>query len=141
MWCQSFDERLAEWAELRVSLQSASIDEQMQSINDWWFQAPISNHYLHLDDISCWPSPWDLLSDNIYCEVARAAGIVYTILMMENENINTCEIVNTTQGVFVSINAGQYILNYAPRTLLNTQQELFKILKTVSTTVLQKHII
>lgn len=140
MWTVKFEERLADWANLRESAQQADIEQQLSQINDWWFRAPISNHYLHLDDISKWPSPWDLLSDNIYCEVARAAGIVYTVLMMENNTINTCEIIDTDKGVFVSINNGEYILNYAPKTLLNNQQGLFNITRIIDLTALQKNI-
>lgn len=140
MWNIKFEDRLTDWVNLRESVATDSLEVQLNKVNDWWFRAPLSNHYLHLDDIDKWPGPWNLLADNIYCEVARAAGIVYTIFMLNNCNISSCEIISTDQGVLVSINHGQYILNYAPKTLLNNQQSAFRILKIVDSTILQKNI-
>lgn len=140
MWNTKFEDRLTDWVNLRDSIASESLEMQLSKINDWWFRVPLSNHYLHIDDIAQWPTPWDLLADNIYCDVARAAGIVYTILMLNNHDIYSCEIINTDQGVLVSVNQGQYILNYAPRTLLNSQQSTFRTLKIVESTILQKNI-
>ena len=53
-------------------------------INDWWFKAPIINHLIYWEDSKSWPTPWHLLNNNGYCELARALGIVYTVMLVEN---------------------------------------------------------
>ena len=58
---------------------------------------PISNHYLHSDFIKDWPTPWELLSDNIYCYYARALGMFYSMRLLGN---NTLEIVEAKDHPF-----------------------------------------
>ena len=106
------------------------------AINDWWFRAPTVNHYLHPQDIPNWPDPWQLLNDNIYCDLARALGIVYTLLDIDHSAIQTVSLGLTENDNLVLVNEGLYILNWAPRTVLNIQSQEFKIKKTISSEVL-----
>lgn len=87
-------------------------------INNWWFQAPIVNHLILWQNARSWPTPWQLLNNNGYCELARALGIVYTVMLVGN--YTDLKIIQTTQDNLVLVDHGKYILNWAPGEMLNT---------------------
>lgn len=138
MWPETFEQRLAEWSDLKSRCCRLSLEESAAEINDWWFRAPTVNHYIHRQDISNWPDPWQLLNDNIYCDLARALGIVYTLMDTAHPDVQTVSIGYTENDNLVLINEGLYILNWAPRTVLNIQSQEFKIKKTISSEQLQQ---
>lgn len=131
MWPITFEERLQEWVDLRQNCHDLALESCLLTINDWWARAPVVNHYLHWDDHRSWPGPWDLLADNMFCEVAKSLGIVYTIMMIERSDIEQIEIMDMEDSNLVQVNRGKYILNWCPGQLLNTcslQQQPRKVL-------------
>ena len=74
-----YDARLRSWNELRTTLADSDIKIKCTEIDNWWQNAPLVTHHLHPHDIDNWPDPWELLSENTYCEVARALGMCYTL--------------------------------------------------------------
>lgn len=117
MWPQCFDERLLEWNKIREDCKNLSLDECLSTVNRWWQYAPIDNHYLHWTDIEDWPLPWDILADNIYCDIAKALGIVYTLILIEHPEVDTIEMCQTQDYNLVYVNGKQYILNYLPESI------------------------
>ena len=89
MWKTTYQESLADWIRLRQAAAPLEQSEQLLLINDWWFRAPIVNHLIYWENPEAWPTPWELLNNNGYCELARALGIVYTIMIVENMRIIT----------------------------------------------------
>lgn len=124
MWPLTFDERLVAWKSLRTQVVDLDIHDALMAINDWWFFAPQATHYLHWDEVSSWPTPWELLADNIYCELARALGIVYTILSVPDIQDVQFTMVETTQGSLVLVSGMKYILNYSPGEIVNIHTNL-----------------
>lgn len=131
MWPSDFESRLQEWADLRSRSAQMPLESALHAINDWWFRVPMVNHHLHRQDIENWPNPWELLSDNMFCDLARALGIVYTIISMDHPDIIKTEIAYTENDNLVLVNEGLYILNWAPRTLLNINSADIKIQRIV----------
>ena len=87
----------------------------------WWFNSPWTSYHLHWDDLTEWPDPWQLLDDNIFCEVARGLGIVYTISMLSRSDITSADLILTEEGNnLVLINSGKYILNWEAAEIVNT---------------------
>ena len=127
MWYQDYHQRLRDWSDLRNECLETDLVPCSEKINDWWFRAPTVNHYLHWDDQETWPGPWDLLSDDIYCELARGLGMLYTINLIENPGVVDAELVSSDQGNLVLVNGGKYILNWAPRCLLNIASQQLRI--------------
>ena len=117
MWPPTYQERLADWVRLRQAAAALEQPEQLMLINDWWFRAPIVNHLILWQNARSWPTPWHLLNNNGYCELARALGIVYTIMLVEN--YTDLKIIQTTQDNLVQVDHGKYILNWAPGEMLN----------------------
>ena len=136
MWHQTFDDRLASWTQLRDQCQNLPLQTALTTVNSWWFGAPWQPYYLHWDDQSTWPDPWQLLSDNVYCDLARGLGILYTISMLDRGDIVDAELVLAEEGDnLVQVAKEKYILNWNPNSVVNTFQEV-KIKKQVK----QQHI-
>jgi len=123
MWYQDFSDRLGDWSDLRTSVQTLPLEQALQNINEWWFDSPWQSYYLHWDDLPTWPDPWQLLNDNVFCEVARGLGILYTISMIDHPEIASADLVLTDDGYnLVLVNKEIYILNWNKDTILNTHQ-------------------
>ena len=131
MWPSQFEQRLAAWNQLRQQSTAASIPELLHAINLWWHQTPWCPYHLHWDDRDTWPDPWQLLSDNIYCDLARALGIMYTIVLTDRLDLSDTSIIETESGNLVQVNQGKYILNWGRDIVLNTSLEQQKITHVV----------
>ena len=118
MWPPTYQERLADWVRLRQEAAALEQPEQLMLINDWWFRAPIVNHLILWQNARSGPTPWHLLNNNGYCELARALGIVYTVMLVEN--YTDLKIIQTKEDNLVQVDHGKYILNWAPGEMLNT---------------------
>ena len=125
MWPKTFDQRLAAWYQLRESVQSLPLDQTLALINQWWNHAPWTPYYLHWDDQPAWPDPWQLLNDNVYCDLARSLGILYTVNMLDRADTVDAELVLTEDARnLVLVAQRKYILNWSPEIVVNTNQEV-----------------
>ena len=125
MWSLPFDKRLNSWYTLRQRCQHLCVSESLQAINKWWFDCPWQPYYLHWEDMDSWPDPWQLLSDNVYCEVARGLGILYTITLLDRADLTSASLILTQNGHnLVLVDQTKYILNWNPDTVVNTNQEV-----------------
>jgi hypothetical protein len=124
MWPTTFAERLDSWNLLRAQCQNIPIESALTAVNQWWFDAPWRAYHLHWDDQQDWPDPWELLSDNIYCDLARGLGILYTITLLDRADIDDATLVLTKNGYnLVLVGKEKYILNWDRDTVVNTNQE------------------
>jgi hypothetical protein len=119
MWPRSFAERLESWAILRQRCADLDPESALKEINAWWFQTPWCAYHLHWDDQADWPDPWQLLSDNIYCPVARGLGILYTIAMLDRADLQDACMIEHVSDNLVLVESGKYILNWDPDQVLN----------------------
>jgi hypothetical protein len=92
-------------------------------------------HHIHPHDIDNWPGPWELLSENTYCEVARALGMCYTLILI---GVNDFKLVLATNEmgddvVLVLVDSAKYILNYWPDTVISNNLKDFKIVTELDT--------
>ena len=127
----TYEARLQDWFQLRTSVTSLPIEQQCITIDKWWQDAPLVTHHLHPQDIDNWPDPWELLSENTYCEVARALGMCYTLHLI---GINDIELVlarNETAEdvVLVLVDNAKYIMNYWPNTVISNTLKDFKVVQ------------
>lgn len=139
----SFEERLIEWTNLRKACTGANVDllDVLNQVNDWWCLLPIDNQYLHFADKDTWPDPWELLNDGVFDNLSKALGIAYTLILINRYEITSIQVaLNHDYDVVVLVNNGEYILNWSPKTLLNTSSKEIKILETVDSSVLKQRI-
>jgi hypothetical protein len=110
--------------QLREHAQNLPLESALTTINCWWFNSPWQPYYLHWDDQTAWPNPWQLLSDNIYCEVARGLGILYTITLLDRADMMPASLILTRSGSnLVQVSKEKYILNWEADCVVNTNQE------------------
>ena len=126
MWASTFAGRLESWYGMRQKCHALSVESTLITINSWWCTTPWQPYYLHWDDQPAWPDPWQLLSDNIYCDLARGLGILYTITVLDRDDIQDAELVETEQGNLVQVQGGKYILNWGSDLELNTHLQQSK---------------
>jgi hypothetical protein len=127
MWFSTFAQRLESWQQLRHTVQSKPAREAAESINTWWFHTPWSAYHLHWDDQEDWPDPWQLLSDNIYCPVARGLGILYTVTMIDHPELQDAVLIDTGADNLVLIDQEKYILNWDQSRVLNIDPGQYQI--------------
>jgi hypothetical protein len=121
MWPATFDARLASWTQLRNHCQNLPLESALAAVNIWWFNSPWRPYYLHWDDQSNWPDPWQLLSDDVYCDLARGLGIVYTISMLDRVDMAPVTLVLTDDDInLVQVAKEKYILNWEAEQIVNT---------------------
>lgn len=124
-WPATFEARLDSWNQLRTQVASQPVESALETINSWWFQSPWTAYHLHWDDQNTWPDPWQLLSDNMYCEVARGLGILYTITCLNRGDMDSAELVLTNDDRnLVLLDKSKYILNWDRTVVLNTSSEI-----------------
>ena len=127
----SYEARLQDWFQLRTSVTSLPIEQQCITIDKWWQDAPLVTHHLHPQDIDNWPDPWELLSENTYCEVARALGMCYTLCLIGITDIELVLARNETAEdvVLVLVDNAKYIMNYWPDTVISNTLKDFKVVQ------------
>ena len=118
MWAKTFEERLQQWVRLRDA-HSLSDAEFVKAVNEWWFTAPWSPYYLHWDDRGAWPTPWQLLSDNTFCSLARGLGVIYTLALSGRSFAG--ELIEADADNLVLVEPGKYTLNYQPGEVVNIE--------------------
>lgn len=138
---QSYENRLQEWYRLRKQIIPLSTKEKAEFADAWWQKAPQVNHYLHPDDITNWPNPWDLLVDNTYCEIARGLGICYTLLMTGVSDIQFVEASDTHGNeLFVVIVDNTWVINYWPNSINETTVQDFTIKRKLDISPIYRHL-
>jgi hypothetical protein len=140
MWPATFEQRLASWNQLRQTCTDQPTDQCLSAVNVWWHATPWTPYYLHWDDEHSWPDPWQLLHDNIYCGLARALGIVYTIVLLERSDLVDASILQTENDNLVQICQGKYILNWEPHTIVNIITEPSKLARRITQQQLEQKI-
>ena len=136
MWQDDYDRRLADWMQLRQRIRPLALADCLQNIQDWWQHSPWTPFYLHWDDRQTWPHPWQLLADNVFCDVARALGMLYTIHMLDRVDCSDACMVQSDQGNLVLVQAAKYIMNWPSHDIVNIASTKIKIERQLESTVL-----
>jgi len=122
MWQKDFSTRLDSWAELRSEVLSKPLPECLNTINAWWQEAPWVPYDLHWDDIAKWPDPWQILADNVYCDVVKSLGICYTLIMLNRNDHGPVELIQTRDGITLAhLPEEKYVMNMDGEVAVNTQ--------------------
>jgi len=77
----SFEARLAAWAEMREEI--ADSEDPIQATIDYYSQAPEVSIHTDPYDRDTWPTPWELIQENLYCGFCRLLGIAYTLQLTD----------------------------------------------------------
>ena len=89
MWKLSPSERIVHWKNFRKSLDTMPIDVAVSAVAEFWQSCPYVAYYLDPDAPDQWPTPWELISENYYCDLAKSLGMLYTIYFtVHGKNLN-----------------------------------------------------
>lgn len=119
MWPKTFAQRLESWNHLRNYAASADLPTALVAINQWWFRSPWTAYHLHWDDQETWPNPWQLLDDNVCCNLARGLGILYTITLIDRADLQNCWLCEHDSDNLVHVPGEKYILNWDKSQVVN----------------------
>jgi hypothetical protein len=122
------EKRLRVWREFRSGLENLEPVEFFQKVSEFWSDAPFVPYYLDIDDVDQWPNPWLLIEENIYCDIARCLGMLYTIHLTQRGTLLDLEFRcyqdPETKYIYnlAWIDEGKYILNLMDREVVNIEQ-------------------
>ena len=85
MWYSiSCPDRILQWRSWRQELDNLEIGPALDLVAKTWMMVPRVNHYLAPDLFDSWPNPWELINDNIYCDLAVALGMFYSLQLSKH---------------------------------------------------------
>lgn len=122
------EDRLKSWREFRTYLESLPLENALDETVKFWSRAPFIPYNLDVERIEDWPDPWELITENSYCDVAKCLGIVYTVSLTKHRmglDIELRVYRNLKNGYEYNlawINQGKYILNMIDGEVLNTDE-------------------
>lgn len=126
MWNLRSSERLRFWFDFRQQLNLLTLNDAIEKTGHLWSYAPFVNRYLCITDIKNWPSPWELIYENTYCDVAKSLGMLYTLhLTNHRPNLEIriyTDLITKENYNLVWIEQGKYVLNYIHDSVVNKTQ-------------------
>lgn len=126
MWFEKHsDERIISWRNWRNTLENKSVEDIVTQVAASWGRAPTVLHFLTPDTTDEWPNPWQLVTDNYYCDLGICLGMFYTLALIESPKFDNLklEIYKTPSGWInlSSIDHGKYVLNYNCGKVVNSE--------------------
>jgi hypothetical protein len=128
MFQQKPEDRLRSWREFRTTLESLPLEQALAQTAEFWARAPFVPFNLEIANQDEWPDPWTLIEENVYCDIAKCLGIVYTITLTKHRTDLDIEFrayydPNTGYEYNLAwINQGKYILNMTDGEIVNNKQ-------------------
>ena len=90
MFDKNYDQRLVAWSHFRKSLEKSK--DPIRDTLDFYNQAPTVSIHTDPYDQATWPTPWELLQENMYCDFCRVLGMCYSLQLTERFSTTNFEI-------------------------------------------------
>lgn len=81
MFNKNYEERLSLWREFRTSLESSN--DPLQEVINFYSLAPLVSIATDPWDQKTWPTPWELLKENEYCDFTTVLGMCYSLQLTD----------------------------------------------------------
>jgi hypothetical protein len=125
--------RLAAWKDLRKQIiSSENTEEKINLALQFWKMAPLQNNVLDWDKCENWPTPWELLNDNRFCDSTLSLAVAYTLLLSDPETFADAKLILVTDRINhvqkIMVKTNNVVLNYG--WLDVNQLEILKKLQT-----------
>jgi hypothetical protein len=116
--------RIINWRNWREQLRDINDQDLAQAVASNWSQAPMVNYYLVADNCANWPNAWQLINDNIYCDLAKVLGMFYSIALLNRLDPEIKIFANNEGWInLLYLDQGKYILNWNHGLIVNTNIE------------------
>jgi hypothetical protein len=133
------------WREFRIGIELLPLEQALLQTAEFWADAPFVPYNLDPAFPNSWPDPWTLIYENIYCDVAKCLGIVYTIALTSHKENAGIEFrlyqdsKNDYEYNLAWFAQGKYILNMVDGEILNNTQfdKTLKLIKQYTEEELQ----
>jgi hypothetical protein len=127
MWKIDPSERVARWRAFRLSLGGLPIEKAIQAVAEFWRDCPYNAYYLDPADPDSWPTAWDLVAENYYCDIAKALGMLYTVAYSRHRQMpmELCVYSDPETGYVYNLSVfdkGKYVINFLDAEIVNIQQ-------------------
>lgn len=135
MWKLEANERVAHWRAFRLTLSGMTLEQAIQSTAEYWQSCPHKPYYLDPNDPESWPNAWELITENYYCDLAKALGMLYTIAFSAHGNnlpMKICVYIDPETGYEYNLSVfdeGKYVINLLDGEIVNivSVKEKFKL--------------
>ncbi len=77
----NYEQRLSEWSTFRDTLETSN--DPLQDVIDYYRKIPTVSINTDPYTPSTWPSPWELVNDNMYCDFCRVLGMCYSLQLTD----------------------------------------------------------
>jgi hypothetical protein len=127
MFKLSTSDRLNRWKAFRRQLNNITLLEALVETQEFWNQCPFYPHYLDVSEPSSWPDPWQLITENYYCDLAKSLGIIYTLYLTTHKDYLFPELRvyfdpdNLYYYHIAYMCHGKYVLNLVQNEIVNKQ--------------------
>ena len=71
--------RLSQWKSIRDKLNQTTLSAAVDKTQELWQSCPFTPFYLDPENPQKWPDPWQLITENYYCDLAKRLGMLYTL--------------------------------------------------------------
>lgn len=123
IWKLSTDERLRKWKQFRNSLGDHDLPTALAMVDEFWRSVPFSPYYLDPTRPEDWPDPWTMITENYYCDVAKALGMLYTVALSSHKTNSSMRIYHSRdQHKLYNLawfEDGKYVLNMTDDGVVN----------------------
>ena len=77
----NYEQRLSEWSTFRDSLEAS--EDPLQDVINYYNKIPTVSIQTDPYTPSTWPSPWELINENMYCDFCRVLGMCYPLQLTD----------------------------------------------------------
>jgi len=125
MFDKKYEDRLVIWSNFRETLETAN--DPIQEAIDFWSTATLTSLAADPWDTATWPTPWEMIEENIYCEFVKLLAIFYTLQLTErfSKDVFEIHIATTSDNRYYLLSVNQRIIGYKHNTHI-PQEELPK---------------
>ena len=86
----NYEQRLSEWSAFRDTLEAS--EDPLQDVINYYNKVPTVSINTDPYTPSTWPSPWELVNENMYCDFCRVLGMCYSLQLTDRFSKETFEI-------------------------------------------------
>lgn len=103
------------WRELRHQLTNLPEIEKFDTLLKWWSKAPICAYSIDAYDCSEWPTPWELLNENMFCTSAIAYMMAQTLILsgFDASRVKLMAIKSSEEERLVMLVDDSIVMNYS----------------------------
>lgn len=76
-----YEDRLHLWKDLRDQIEEE--EDPIQAALNFWNDIPKTSRNLDPYDANTWPTPWEMIEENEYCEYTSILAVGYTLMLTE----------------------------------------------------------